>query len=172
MADKKWCVWENGEIVRHVTSQERAKEIREETVSKITHPRVWNEEDFVTKAYVSKEPNIINKEFLKENANVSINIEQSGVFIQRSLLLWAAIRGHLEILRFLIENDVDYVNTYEYQIFDAATEGDLEIIKYLLSLNVYTEELVHSVASHSKSDEIRELMMNYKQFPNTKACKK
>jgi len=49
-------------------------------------------------------------------------------------LCWAAERGHLEVVKYLIENGANIHAADDYALRWAAYNGHLEIVKYLQSL--------------------------------------
>lgn len=159
----------------------------------------WEEVEFKKRIFISKEPIVLNTEFLKENFNAVVITNNTKV--RRPLMLWAAERGYLEVIKCLRENGAAFIPWMSRIIGNAAEGGyldiikyiadedfntiinnnyiltvalnhsHLELIKYLLNLNIYPEEFVHRHWPYQQG-EISELMKNYIQFPNTKACKK
>lgn len=78
---------------------------------------------------------------------------------------WAVCSGHLDIVNFLLENGADITFYDNYTLRVAIRQKCLDTVKFLLNTFIYTEEYVHELANTLiLNEEIKELLINYKQF--------
>lgn len=128
---------------------------------------MFTSEEFSNHVFKSKDPIILDEEFLKEVINESIIW---GTF--STPLEWAVNKGNLGIVKFLVENGADITLHKNFPINAAIRRDRADMVKCLLSTNIYTEKVIHScVHSFTYDSKIKKLLVNYRQFSYTKACR-
>lgn len=135
--------------------------------------RVFTPEEFESLVFKSKNPVILDEEFLKKWQD-DIFIDEKTKFT--NLDLWLVRGKYLDAITFLLKNNADNFSVLARIIYEAITSKDAIIVKCVLNTYIYPEDYINFCYECADRDGqltsiIKELLIDYRQFPTIKACK-